>query len=118
MSYNLVKQDQFEKLWFNRDPARPPVEGQRPSDRVWIVYFTAKWCGPCKKLNMGQIETLMEAKKVPLWRCDVDDNEYTPGYCQVKVVPTFICFKPGTVVSTLQSADTPTVMKWFTSLKL
>ncbi len=115
MPIPLTTQEQFEELWFHRDPAKPTLEGQRSSDRAWIVYFGAKWCGPCKRLDIDSIQTAANNQGIPLWKCDVDENDYTPGYCQVRSIPTFICFTPGTLVGNLQSSDTSAVIEWIKS---
>jgi thioredoxin-like negative regulator of GroEL len=116
MPLPLKSQAQFEELWFNRDPETPALQGQRLSDKAWIVYFGASWCGPCKRLDVEALQAETEKRALPLWKCDVDENDYTPGFCQVRSIPTFICFTPGKVVSTLQSSDTPAVLQWIQTL--
>lgn len=112
----LKTQQQFEDLWFHRDSTKSALEGQRPSDKAWIIYFGAKWCGPCKRLDIESIEKTALEKGIPLWKCDVDENDYTPGYCQVRSIPTFIYCTPGTIVGNLQSSDTDTVIEWIHGL--
>ena len=46
----ITDQQHFETLF--RDPK---AEGRRISDTLFIVYFTAAWCGPCKKLDKDLI---------------------------------------------------------------
>lgn len=116
MPIPLKTQQQFEELWFHRDLAVPALEGQNPDTRTWIVYFGASWCGPCKRLDIEAIQKAATDKGIPLWKCDVDENDYTPGFCQVRSIPTFICFTPGTIVGSPQNSDTDSILQWIYNL--
>jgi thiol-disulfide isomerase/thioredoxin len=59
-----------------------------PKDKYIIIYFSAKWCGPCKALNTSELEKLRS--DVIWYKCDVDDMEYTSIYCDVKSIPAFM----------------------------
>ena len=101
----LETQVQFEALWNGPADTKP-----------WVIWFTAKWCGPCKRLNADTITQVAVQKGIPIYKCDLDENEYTPGYCGVRSIPYFIYFQPKKVVASLQSSDTVTVVKWLDSL--
>ena len=110
---DLTNQDLFEVLW-TQDPVPGPecYEGCRDADNSWIVYFTAAWCGPCKKLDCAELDRVAKTRELTIWKCDVVVNDYTSGYCGVKAFPTFMHFRPKKIVSTLQSNDTEAVKKW------
>lgn len=110
----LETHDQFEQRWgYNAtDATIPRPDGLRSSDNRWIVYFTAKWCGPCKQINVAAVDEAATAAGLTLWKCDIDANEYTTGYCGVRAVPTFICFEPKKVVSTFKSNQTEDIVQW------
>ena len=100
----LETQAQFEEMWFGPPETEP-----------WIVHFTAKWCKPCQQLDSELLAKVAEEKGITLWKCEITVNDYTAGYCGVRSIPTFVYFKPKSMVSTLQSSDTATVKSWIES---
>ena len=78
-----------------------------------IVYFTATWCGACRNLNPTRI--MYETPEVNWLKCDIDQNDYTAGYCGIRSIPTFLCIKNKKVVGTLQSTNDEEVIKWVKS---
>ena len=111
----LETQEQFEELWFLK-PESEPIAGMRKQDRSWIVYFTAEWCAPCKRLDLEKIVHATNEKQIPIWKCDDTINNYTGGYCGIRKLPTFVLMKPKSIQATLQSNDTDTVLKWIAAL--
>jgi thioredoxin 1 len=103
----LTTQEQYEDLWFARVPLRSPP--------IFLIWFTARWCGPCKRLDVATLEAAAETAGIPFYVCDAAVNKYTPGFCDVNSFPTFMIFKPGRVVAQLKSSDTATVSSWITS---
>jgi thioredoxin-like negative regulator of GroEL len=48
-------------------------------------------------------------------KCDVDQNNYTAGYCGVRSIPTFLIVADKKIVGTLSSSDTQKVIDWVTT---
>ena len=71
----ITDQQHFETLF--RDPT---ASGRRISDTLFIIYFTATWCMPCKKLDKELIVAAAKEREVPIYICDFMTNDYTPGY--------------------------------------
>jgi len=107
----LETQEQFETLWFDKEV----TEGRRSHDKAWLVFFTAAWCGPCKKLDLERLDAVAASVDLPLWKCDYTVNEYTPGYCNVRKFPTFVVFRPGSIVAVKSSNVTEEVASWIQS---
>ena len=103
----LDTQEKFEELFRN-----PKAEGRRVSDTLFIVYFTATWCGPCKKLDKDLIASAAKEKDIPIYICDYVTNEYTVGYCMVNSFPTFVAFNLGKEKNRLASNQTEAVVTW------
>lgn len=98
----LTTQEQYEELWFGRALTPGP----------YIIWFTAAWCQPCKKLDAAAIEAAAATAGATLYRCDAAVNKYTPGYCDIRGFPTFFAFRPGHEIGRLTSSNTNAVCAW------
>jgi len=76
----------------------------------YVIYFTAKWCGPCNELPLDKIVQL--DKKINWLLCDVDDNTYTPGYCGLRSIPSFLPIVRGKALPLFQSSSATEIYKW------
>ena len=101
---NSINQTQFEELWFSLDSTH------------WIVYFTAAWCGACKKLDLAKITEELQTKNIPFYICDETINNYTAGYCGIRKFPTFIYCNPKKIVSSVSNNNTSIIMEWIESI--
>ena len=106
----LLTQDMFETMWFHNVDSKA-LEDCR-EDHSWIVYFTAAWCGPCKKLDLEALDAVAKSRNLTIWKCDATVNEYTIGYCGIRSFPTFAHFRPKQIQGQIQSNDTQTVQRW------
>jgi len=104
-----LTQEQFEAMWWTKDAASPYHKG-------FLIYFTAAWCGPCKKLDQAAIEAAAAEKGIPYFKCDETVNKYTSGYCGVRSFPTFHFCRPKTLVGACTSSDTADVLAWLSSV--
>ena len=75
-----------------------------------IIYFTAKWCGACKRLDLTKLVGTYPL--VAWWKCDIDANDYTPGFCGIRSIPTFMIIKDKKIVGSLANSDTEKVLSW------
>lgn len=104
---HLVSQDLFE-TFLGIQPSEKPVPG------FIVIWFSARWCGPCRRVNEAfLLENITEAK---WYKCDVDENSYTTGFCNVKGIPAFIAIANKKIVGTLQSSDTLKITEWVQDL--
>jgi thiol-disulfide isomerase/thioredoxin len=98
----LQTQEQFENL------LKPVQDNGALAEEAVVVYFTATWCGACKRLDF--IRLLSSTPKNIVWyKCDVDENNYTLGYCGLSKLPSFAVIKNGKFAGKFSSSDTMTV---------
>lgn len=98
MQMNPLSQEEFELI----------LKSDKP---LQVIYFTAKWCGPCKAI---QLHTILDSFKGIKWHvCDVDDNQYTPGFCGVKSIPCFLAIVKGKpILPIYQQSDANKIIDW------
>lgn len=108
---HLTSQTEFEQLIGRSGEPLPPGVELPP---FTIVYFTARWCGPCQRLDMASIEAI--SPKINWLKCDIDENKYTPGYCGVRSIPTFLAVANKKIVGQLQNSDSGRVKAWVETL--
>ena len=97
--------DQFENEIWTDAPAA--------ADKTFIIYFTAPWCGACRRLNLELLRSQTSSSTNVVWyKCDIDENDYTASYCQIRQIPTFLCIKNKKVVSQITSSVNETVAEW------
>lgn len=97
---HLPSQEFFESL----------IQKNIPHDPIVIILFTASWCGPCGKLDKNYLVGLSD--KIKWYKCDIDENKYTSGYCGVKSIPAFLAIVNGSVKPVFGSSDTMKVADW------
>jgi thioredoxin-like negative regulator of GroEL len=93
----LLSQEQFEGL-LKTDGAQGAV----------VVYFTAPWCGACKRLDLDELEKTNS--DVVWYKCDIDVNKYTLGSCGLTKIPSFVFIKDGKFLGKFTSSDTDMVI--------
>ncbi len=103
----LMDQLQLETL-IGRNPDVPAPAG------ATLIYFTATWCGACRRLDMNLL--LGSLATVKFLKCDVDQNNYSPGFCGVRAIPAFMLIRDGKILGSLQSSNTMEVVTWANTL--
>jgi thiol-disulfide isomerase/thioredoxin len=109
--------DDFESYWNGNAVPTKPI-GVRKDDNAFLVYFTASWCGPCKRLDLDEIEYAAKAVGLPLWKVEQTNNSVSAGFCDVTSLPTFIMFKPKNIVSRFTNANTEKIVAWIREFEL
>ena len=106
---NLLKHQQFEALL---KPRRPTEEGFDTEYAPFVcVSFSAKWCGPCRRLDKDSL--VKHSKSVVWYHCDIDENDTTLGFCGMKSIPSFALIRNGDFVGKLEGPrDVMHIMDW------
>ncbi|CAI5732846.1 unnamed protein product [Peronospora destructor] len=63
--------------------------------RKAIVYFTAKWCPPCKMIDAVVGNAAPRHKDIDFAKLDVDELNETTSKAGVRSMPTFFYFQDG-----------------------
>ncbi|PQE24364.1 putative thioredoxin protein [Rutstroemia sp. NJR-2017a BVV2] len=78
------------------------------SSTIVVSDFYADWCGPCKAIA-PTYESLAakhsKPNRVTFTRINVDNQQSIAQRYGVRAMPTFLIFKSGTVIETIQGAD-------------
>ena len=101
----LMTQEEFEQLI-----GRQPIPDDVVLPKVTVVYFTASWCGACRRLNLPALEQAFP--DVNWLKCDIDQNNYTPGYCGVQSIPSFVLVKNMVPTAPFTSSKNESVEAW------
>ena len=98
-----MKQEHFEKII-----GRAPLEEGESIPRYIVVYFTATWCGPCRSVRPAELEAGLPM--ITWLKCDIDQNDYTAGYCGIRSIPTFLVINDGKIKGQFSSTSTDTIL--------
>ncbi|KAH7139093.1 thioredoxin [Dendryphion nanum] len=84
------------------------------SNKYLIADFYANWCPPCKAIA-PVYEQLSKANTVPgklsFAKINVDEQPEVAAPYEIRSIPTFIVFKDGKPIETIQGANTPSLKK-------
>jgi len=72
----------------NSEEFRARAKGQK----VFVVQFSATWCGPCKTLSKT-IESNEDKFANPIYKMDLDENRELASVLGIRSVPTLIRFE-------------------------
>lgn len=80
------------------------------SGKSVCIQFSAKWCGPCKRITPNMNKLAEENKNITFYYVDVDEWEEISGEGEngfnVSQLPTFVFYKDGNEVrSRITGAD-------------
>jgi len=101
----LISQIEFEQLIGLQEPELETVY-----PHFTVIYFTAGWCGACRALDLDAIQAAVPGAN---WlKCDIDQNDYTAGYCGIRSIPTFLIIHNKKVIEKFSSNNTQKVIEW------
>lgn len=76
-----------------------------------ILYFTADWCNPCKKVKPIVQELNRESSEVKFQVIDADLEFELVKTFEIKSVPTFVVLKDGVEIKRLTGLQTKDQLK-------
>jgi thioredoxin 1 len=79
------------------------------TDKYILLFFTASWCGPCKKIypDLEELYKKLDKNTIEFYKIQIDDddNEEICEIFKVESVPSFYLMKNKECVNTLKGAD-------------
>lgn len=75
---------------------------------ITVLYFSAKWCGPCKNIHPKIVDfsnDIENKNRVLFIKIDIDDNEELANECEIESLPTFKIYKNNQLYNTIEGAD-------------
>jgi len=108
----LPNHEDFEAMLRPRKPTEDGIVDTYPP---WVcISFSAKWCGPCRRLDK---EAIVAATPGIVWyACDVDENKNTLGFCGLHSIPSFCLIKNGVFKDRKSgAASVQDVLDWLVS---
>jgi len=80
-----------------------------------VIWFSASWCGPCRRVDGAALMSMFP--DVTFYKCDVDENNYTPGFCGVRAIPAFVALHKGATVGPIfQNSNTEAIAHWISGV--
>lgn len=80
---------------------------QRIESGQAIVMFTAKWCGPCKRIypEFERLHNECPNKEIDFFKIDVDESPEVASYANIHGMPTFHIYLRGNLIKSSTGAD-------------
>lgn len=75
-----------------------------------VIFFTAKWCGPCNNLPLDKLVAVSD--KLTWFLCDVDENQFSPGFCGVSGIPAMLGIVRGKPTKLFQAGNPQATAQW------
>lgn len=79
-----------------------------------VLYFTATWCPPCKKIAPAFEKMSNEFTKTTFVKIDIDDHRDLAEEYRISAVPTFKAINGSTIVSTVSKRQLPNCLLLYT----
>ena len=76
-----------------------------------LLYFTASWCGPCKRMTPIINEKFTKINNLDIYKIDIDKNDSICSKYNIKSVPTFILIKDKQVKMRFSGSDPIKLLK-------
>ena len=79
------------------------------TDKYILLFFTASWCGPCKKIypDLEELYKKLDKDLIEFYKIQIDDddNEEICEIFKVESVPSFYLMKNKKCINTMKGAD-------------
>ncbi|XP_038892916.1 thioredoxin H1-like [Benincasa hispida] len=73
-------------------------------NKLLVVNFTAKWCGPCRAMALVLEELAKKMNNVIFLKVDIDELNSVAEEFEVGAIPSYLFFKNGKLVDKFEGA--------------
>ncbi|KAL3072607.1 hypothetical protein niasHS_017581 [Heterodera schachtii] len=80
-------------------------------ERLVVIDFFATWCGPCRQMGPKFNKLAAEYPEPIYIGIDVDEHESVAAFYNINVMPTFIFFKNGQKLQTIEGNNYESLRK-------
>ncbi len=84
-------------------------------DKYVLLFFTASWCGPCKKIypELEELSNKLNKDLIEIYKVQIDndDNEEICSIFKVESVPSFYLMKNKECINTIKGANMNEIKK-------
>jgi thioredoxin 1 len=75
------------------------------ANRTICIKFTAKWCGPCRKIQPLLESLAAKHPEIGIYTSDVDESPKLVEHFKIISMPTFIFIRNNQIITILKGAD-------------
>ena len=93
---------------------RTALEAAIASATPTLIWFSARWCKPCRRLDAIAIQNAAATSHLDFVHCDVDAVSMAVHICAISTIPTFVLYRGGHELGRIASSDTAEVTAWIT----
>lgn len=76
-----------------------------------LLYFTATWCGPCKRISPIIYNKFTKINNLQIYKIDIDENDKLCEKYNINSVPTFILIHNNEIKMTYNGSDSVQLLK-------
>ena len=80
------------------------LESYKKNNNLTILYFSASWCGPCKKIYEDLEIIQLKNSNLTIVKIDVDEFKKLALQHNITSVPTFLFYKDNQILHRINGA--------------
>ena len=96
----MVDEFKLDQHWINYSKSINLEDEIKNATKPLIIYFSAKWCGPCKLFSPILEEKLVENKNFKVIKVEADKFEDEAMAFEVPGLPSFFLYHKGAKIET------------------
>jgi thioredoxin 1 len=110
----MVDDFSLQKYWITYQEGSVDLDNEIKNSKVPLVlYFSAKWCGPCKLMAPMLEEKLEQNKNFKVIKIETDKYEDLAMDFEIQGLPTFYVYQNGAKVDTFMGSKEDLVDKLY-----